>query len=748
MRLWVRYCLIIVSITVGAVAATAGVLLWQFQSSTASLRASSDETLRAALMQQAAGEARAFAQYLAANVANPLYAHNVGLIEDLIEAAAEQETISRAVVVDAKGLLVDDIDDAALEAEGRAPMIGKPAENAALLRAMETREIVIEPSQDKIVAAMPVAIGSRLLGATLVEVPLAAANAEAAALQQQLAAIGERERRNLLLLAAAAATLLGAAAAFLSVFIGRGLARPMAAMTAVMGRLAGGDEKIVIPGSERRDEIGDMARSLSIIRETGLRAARAQTALDNTAGTILVADPSGRLVHVNKSAERYFKSHAAAFAAAGPDLSGDSIIGKSLADLGADKAALPGRTSTGASAGGRIEIGGRTVDIVANPIVAESGDRIGTVVEWLDRTEQLAMEADIQRQVEAAVRGDFAGRIDLANKTGTMLRLAEGMNQWAETVTVAFGEVRRLMSALAEGDLTARLGSQLQGDLRRLKDDTDGTMVRLSSLVGDTVDRVSAIKSATAQLAAGAADLSERTEEQVASLEEASASIREIAATVRQNAQNAAIASELASATLKAAEAGGEVGTATVDAMGRIAATSTDVSQIVGVIEEIAFQTNLLALNAAVEAARAGEAGRGFAVVAAEVRTLAQRSAQSLKEIRALIAASSTQVSRGVELVNQAGRTLNEIVDSVKRVAGIVTEIAAANHEQTAGVQQVEEAIAQMENLSQRNASLVEESTAALASVNDQAGRLMQQVGVFRVANDDGRSATVRRAVG
>ena len=231
---------------------------------------------------------------------------------------------------------------------------------------------------------------------------------------------------------------------------------------------------------------------------------------------------------------------------------------------------------------------------------------------------------------------------------------------------------------------------------------------------------MASIKASTAEIATGAADLSSRTEKQVASLEEIAASIRQLNSTVQQSAENAGQASQLAKAARTSAEGGGAVAGAAVKAMGEIEQSSQRISDIVGVIDEIAFQTNLLALNAAVEAARAGEAGRGFAVVAGEVRALAQRSSHASKEIKALITSSDSQVKQGVELVNKAGATLGEIVTSITRVSDIVAEIAAANKEQSESVGEVQEAIGHIEQATQQNAALVEETTAALGSTDNQ----------------------------
>ncbi|WP_322028404.1 methyl-accepting chemotaxis protein [Paraburkholderia sp. J76] len=286
---------------------------------------------------------------------------------------------------------------------------------------------------------------------------------------------------------------------------------------------------------------------------------------------------------------------------------------------------------------------------------------------------------------------------------------------------------------VARGDLTARIdvdgsdeAAQLLGALRHMNE-------RLVDLVGRVRTGSEGIATASAQIAAGNTDLSQRTEEQAASLEETAASMEELTATVKQNADNATQGNTLAGQASQTATRGGEVVGRVVDTMRDIANSSEQVAQIISVIEGIAFQTNILALNAAVEAARAGEQGRGFAVVAGEVRTLAQRSATAAREIKELISVSVERVNNGTALVDDAGRTMGEIVQSVKRVADLMNEISAASGEQRTGIEQVNQAVTQMDEVTQQNAALVEEASAAAQSMSSQATALRELVSVFNI---------------
>lgn len=280
-------------------------------------------------------------------------------------------------------------------------------------------------------------------------------------------------------------------------------------------------------------------------------------------------------------------------------------------------------------------------------------------------------------------------------------------------------------------DITEQKSAELEA--RAAHESLKSTSQQLEEIVRHAVDGVTAIKAATARLAAGSGDLSQRTEEQVTSLEEMAAAMRELTETLKSNTGNAQKASGLADATRRAAESGGVVAADAVEAMEQIEVSSRRIADIIGMIEEIAFQTNLLALNAAVEAARAGDAGRGFAVVAAEVRALSMRASTASREIRALITESSGQVGQGVALVRKAGQQLGDIVGSVKQVASIVGEMASAIQEQSSGMQLVADTVSDMELMTQKNAAMVESSTAALNEVD---GRLATLIGAIDAVKD------------
>ncbi len=293
----------------------------------------------------------------------------------------------------------------------------------------------------------------------------------------------------------------------------------------------------------------------------------------------------------------------------------------------------------------------------------------------------------------------------------------------------------QVADTVAAGDLTQRIESRSTDETGRLLQALRTMNANLSRTVSGIRSGAETISSASSQIAAGNADLSSRTEEQAASLEETAASMEEMASTVKQNAENARQANNLAASASAVAGRGGQVVSEVVETMTAISASSNKISEIVSVIDGIAFQTNILALNAAVEAARAGEQGKGFAVVASEVRSLAQRSANAAKEIKVLIEDSVSKVSVGAAQVERAGATMQEIVTSVKRVTDIMDEITTASEEQSSGVDQVNIAISQMDEVTQQNAALVEESAAAAGAMQDQANELVRAVATFRIGS-------------
>jgi len=340
---------------------------------------------------------------------------------------------------------------------------------------------------------------------------------------------------------------------------------------------------------------------------------------------------------------------------------------------------------------------------------------------------------EIKFLVEGAVTGDFSRRGNADKYQHEFHKMVEGLNQLIDVCEIGLKDMIRILGALAEGDLTQKITNEYQGMFAQMKDDSNLTIIQLADIIGQIKEAAELIGTASKEIAEGNVDLSQRTEEQAANLEETAASMEELTSTVKQNADNARQANQLAASASEVAVKGGAVVGQVVQTMSAINDSSKKIVDIISVIDGIAFQTNILALNAAVEAARAGEQGRGFAVVATEVRTLAQRSAAAAREIKELIGNSVHKVEDGTQLVDQAGKTMEEIVLSVKRVTDIMGEISAASQEQSLGIEQVNQAITQMDEITQQNAALVEQAAAASEAMREQAGQLAHAVATFKL---------------
>jgi methyl-accepting chemotaxis protein len=350
---------------------------------------------------------------------------------------------------------------------------------------------------------------------------------------------------------------------------------------------------------------------------------------------------------------------------------------------------------------------------------------------------------------EIWIQASYNPIMDLNGKPFKVVKYATDVTaavQASQALQQAVAQVQSVVESAKNNDLTNRLPLEgKHGEVLSLCDGINGLLDTMVSVIVKIRNSVREVSNASSEISASTTDLSQRTEEQAASLEETSASMEEMAATVKKNAENAQQANQSAATTRDVAGRGGQVVGRAVDAMARIEESSRKISDIIGVIDEIARQTNLLALNAAVEAARAGDAGRGFAVVASEVRSLAQRSSQAAKDIKDLITNSNNQVKDGVDLVNKAGTALNEIVESIKKVADIVSNIAAASAEQATGIEQVNKALTQMDEVTQQNSALVEENAATAKTLEQQSRAMDDEVSVFAIDESDVEAATATR---
>ena len=461
---------------------------------------------------------------------------------------------------------------------------------------------------------------------------------------------------------------------------------------------------------------------------------RIKQALDNVSAGVMVVDANDNIIYLNKAIADMFSDAQGDICQVVPGFAANELLGSSAVELqqhaGRQDIVLANvATSTCAE----FMLANHTFKITANPIIAEDGERLGTVVEWADRSAELAVEVEVQTIVERAKAGDLSRRIPLQNKEGFFGTLSNGINDLVDVSEDVINDTLRVFGAMASGALHETIDADYQGAYGQLKHDANATLVKLIDVIGQVKMGSEQISSGAEEISQGNANLSRRTEEQAASLEQTASSMEQMTATVKQNADNAAQANQLATTARAQAEIGGAVVSQAVSAMAEINRSSKKIADIIGVIDDIAFQTNLLALNAAVEAARAGDQGRGFAVVASEVRNLAQRSAGAAKEIKSLIVDSVEKVDSGSKLVDESGRTLADIVRSVKKVSDIIAEIAAAGQEQSIGIDKVNQAVLKMDSMTQQNAALVEQAAAASDSMSEQAHHMNAMMGFFQV---------------
>jgi len=438
---------------------------------------------------------------------------------------------------------------------------------------------------------------------------------------------------------------------------------------------------------------------------------------------------------MNKTVQQLFKTVEQDIRQDLPEFCADSLLGASIDQFhsrpSATRKMLEGLDRAHQN---EFEIGGRRLRLIANPVINGDGRRLGTAVEWSDRTAEVAVEREIDNIIASARAGDLSGRIVIEGKEGFFRELGEGVNLLIEVVERAFSDIAEAMSEIAQGDLTKPITREYQGTFDKVKQDVNGTLANLEGIMAELRESGTVIANASAEISEGNNNLSARTEQQAGVLEETAASMEQLTGTVKNNADNAQQANLLAASARTMAEKGGDVVSQAVQAMAAINSSSNKIAEIIGVIDEIAFQTNLLALNASVEAARAGEQGRGFAVVATEVRNLSGRSATAAKAIKELIKDSAVKVKAGEELVNESGDTLDEIVIGVKKVGDIISAIATASREQSAGIEQVNRAVTSMDEVTQQNAALAEETSAAAESMSEKAREMDRLMDFFTLS--------------
>jgi methyl-accepting chemotaxis protein len=452
---------------------------------------------------------------------------------------------------------------------------------------------------------------------------------------------------------------------------------------------------------------------------TAAESMRIRNALDNVSSPVRIALHDGTIVYTNKSLQNVLRRDREAFAKQIPGFDPEKIVGGSIGVFYADPMAavlrLQNITGTVTS---QLALGGKTYRLITNPVTDSQGQRLGTVGQWDDISEQLAAQEEVKNLVDAATQGHFDQRISPDGKQEFFANLSKGLNQLMDTSEQGLTDVADLLAAFAEGDLTKRIEHDYKGLFGKVKDSANTTADTLTRVMGEVRAAADALTGAANQVSATAQSLSQAASEQAASVEETSSQIDVMSASITQNSDNAKVTDGMATKASKEASEGGSAVGLTVAAMKKIATK-------IGVVDDIAYQTNLLALNAAIEAARAGEHGKGFAVVAAEVRKLAERSQVAAKEI-------SDLASESVATAERAGVLLEEIVPSIQKTSELVQEIAAASSEQSESVAQIGGAMGQLSKATQQNASASEQLAATSEELSGQAEQLQQSVAFFK----------------
>ena len=505
---------------------------------------------------------------------------------------------------------------------------------------------------------------------------------------------------------AAAGALVVGLVLLLSWLIGNRIIVPLGQATQVARAIAGGrlDNAIHPVGS---DEPAQLLRSMGLMQDRlhAVIAATRTMAADHAAGRV-----SKRIDSAALPGDYGLMTDEINTVVAGhvhvADMVADLVQRYALGDLSQDAPRLPGEQQ-----------------------------RLSVAMDTVKRN-LLAVNAEIGRLSDAAVAGDFGVRGDATAFQYAFATMVGQLNTLMSTADRNLMSLSMLLQAIANGDLTQRMEGEFHGVFAMMRDDANATATNLTRIVERIHECSERIETASGEIASGNADLSRRTEQQAANLEETAASMEELTSTVRHNAEHARQANQLAVGAADVAGRAGKVVADVISTMTGIEQSSRKIADIISVIDGISFQTNILALNAAVEAARAGEQGRGFAVVAGEVRTLAQRSATAAKEIKGLIDTSVAHVGNGSVLVRQAGQTMNDVVSSVQRVTDIMAEISAASQEQTVGIEQVNQTVVQMDEVTQQNAALVEEASAAAHAMQHQAVALADAVSAFKLRKD------------
>ncbi|MEO1329745.1 MAG: methyl-accepting chemotaxis protein [Pseudomonadota bacterium] len=569
--------------------------------------------------------------------------------------------------------------------------------------AIETEAAAISP--DGLLRAEPVRFGKKdeVVGALVIAWSDAALRADIEEKMLTLVGIG--------LGTALAFSLAGAALATKLV------AKPLRSLGEAVARLAAG-ENVEIAAARRRDEIGDLGRAMRVVYEQGLVGMRTRSALDQASALVMIVDSEGAITYAN----------APLRAALNGDLVGEPI--------GAYAGASSLESVATATTAGELDLRyeERLYKVAANPILSADGAHQGSVIEWRDVTAETRAVAEISAVAEAAQGGDFNQLVDTSSYDGALKSLGDQVNTISETLLGFINAIDGSIGALAQGDLSQRMPSDFVGRFGEVAENVNASIDKMTEIADALRHTGGAMSQEISTISNRAADLASRAESQASSLEQTAATMEEITSTIQSTAGNAGTATEVARHARTKADDARDVVSQAVTAMAAIEESSNKISDIISVIDGIAFQTNLLALNAAVEAARAGDSGKGFAVVASEVRNLAQRASDAANGVKELISESSSKVEHGVKLVNASGGSFSEIMEAFGKVSEMVEQISTASAEQSRGMSEISRAVAHLDEMTQQNSGVAEESASSARMLAEHERALSRLIAFFQNA--------------